>query len=347
MMPTTRRRPSLPGAVFRATLLSATLLVAGSALASDPPQSAAEWIEWANEARERNSFIGEFVYRHGNDIETMKIWRAADPESGIRERLISLSGDPREILRGDDSVTCILGNSQSVLVDRRQLRRPLSARIPEDVERLRPHYRLQLVGEDRVAGRRAMQITLEPQDDLRYGYSVWLDHETGLMTRAEVIDPDNQVIEQLMMLDIDPREQIDPVLLEPTLSGEGAEYTLVTSDLARANAVPDADSREEWAMEEQLAGFAVQMNRMQQLPGRPHPVRHLMLSDGLATISVYIEPEGQAEGFEGGMQMGAMNAYGRTSDGYQAIVVGEVPAATVERIAHSLVPNNDTSQPGQ
>lgn len=345
MMRNARGLGPIAEAAARRVLLLACIAVCPIALASESPESAAGWVEWANEARDSHSFIGEFVYQHGSDIGSMKIWRAADPETGIRERLVSLSGQHREILRGGDSVTCILGNSESVLIDQRQLRRPLSARIPEDVDRLRPHYELRLVGEDRVAGRPAMQIMLEPQDEFRYGYSVWLDSETGLLTRAEVLGPDDQVIEQLMMLDIEILDRIDPVLLEPTLSGREEEYSRITNDLARAET--DAHPQPEWAMADQPAGFAVQMDRIQQLPGRPHPVRHIMLSDGLATVSVYIEPESQAGRFEGGMQMGAMNAYGRMHDGYQAIVVGEVPAVTVERIARSLVPNIDSSQPGQ
>ncbi len=345
MMRNDRRLGHPLGFPALAVLLLALTAVSPVAFASESPESAAEWVEWANEARDSNSFIGEFVYQHGSDIGSMKIWRSADPETGIRERLVSLSGEPREILRGGDSVTCILGNSESVLIDQRQLRRPLSARIPEDVDRLRPHYELRLVGEDRVAGRAAMQVNLEPQDAFRYGYSVWLDIETGLLTRAEVLGPDDEVIEQLMMLDIEILDQIDPALLEPMLASEGEGYTQITNNLPRDEG--ELESHQEWAMAEQLAGFAVQMDRMQQLPGRPHPVRHLMLSDGLATVSVYIEPESQAGNFEGGMQMGAMNAYGRTDDGYQTIVVGEVPAVTVERIARSLVPNTDSSQPGQ
>ncbi len=345
MMRNARRLGHTLESAARGGLLLAFIAVSPVALASESPESAADWVQWANEARDSNSFIGEFVYQHGSDIGSMKIWRSADADTGIRERLVSLSGQPREILRGDDSVTCILGNSESVLIDQRQLRRPLSARIPEDVDRLRPHYQLRLVGEDRVAGRSAMQIMLEPQDEFRYGYSVWLDRETGLLTRAEVLGPDDQVIEQLMMLDIEILDRIDPALLEPTLSGEEEAYARITNDLARAEI--EVESQQAWAVAEQLAGFAVQMDRIQQLPGRPHPVRHLMLSDGLATVSVYIEPESQAGRFEGGMQMGAMNAYGRTRDGYQAIVVGEVPAVTVERIARSLVLNTDSSQPGQ
>jgi sigma-E factor negative regulatory protein RseB len=64
---------------------------------------------------------------------------------------------------------------------------------------------------------------------------------------------------------------------------------------------------------------------------------HMVFSDGMAMVSVYVEqalPGTRA--FEGLSAMGAMNAYGALVDGYQVTVVGEVPPATVEMMATSV-----------
>ncbi len=309
------------------------LLVSTIAQADNHPQTAEGWFAWASEARDRHSFVGEFIYQHGDNIESMRIWRAVDRNGEVRERLHSLSGVPREILRGDDSVTCILPNSDSLLIDKRQLQGLLDARIPADVSLLEPHYQLRLVGDDRVAGRGVVQIRLDPQDRLRYGYAVWFDRQTGLLLRAEVLDPMGAVIERLMMLDMTLDGPIAEADLHASLPTEG--FTRVTNQPV-ANA-DDAASGPSWQMQTLPAGFALKMDKVQQLPGRSHPVRHLIYSDGLATVSVYIEPDSQADPIEGALQMGAMNAYGRAFEGHQAIVVGEVPAATVEQMAQALV----------
>ncbi len=311
--------------------LPCLLLIAGVASA-EADRSASQWIEWASVARDEHSYVGEFIYQHGDDIETMRIWRVADPKQGARERLHSLSGEPREILRGGDSVTCILPNSDSMLIDERQFRRSISARIPADADRLAPHYGLQIVGEDRVAGRAAMHIALTPQDSLRYGYAIWIDQQTGLLLRAEVMTPSGEMIERLMMLDLDLRDDIDAAELQPVLPDEG--FVRVTAETAGSAA--NQQAAPDWQVINPPAGYQLAIDKVQQLPGRPHAVRHMVYSDGLATVSVYVEPAVQADAIEGPLQMGAMNAYGRALDGHQAIVVGEVPAAAVEQIAQSL-----------
>ncbi len=313
-------------------LLLSSLLLSGVALGQ--PSSAAGWIEQASSARAQQSFIAEFVYQHADTMESMRIWHSVDANGDVHERLLSLSGQPREILRNGDSVTCLLPGIDSHLISERRLRRSITARMPADVARLQPHYRVEQVGDDRVAGRTTTRVAIQADDALRYSYHLWFDHQTGLLMRAEVLDPSARVIERLMVLSMELVDQIEPSLLEPALST--ANFQRVTSSEAPIQSAEPLER--DWQASELPAGFVLQMNQMQALPGRPHAVRHLLYSDGLATVSVYVEPGEQTETIEGALQMGAMNAYGRAIDGYQVIVVGEVPAPTVQRIAEGLSP---------
>lgn len=309
-------------------------LIAPVVIAQTLPETAGEWIERASDARERHSFVGSFIYQHGDDIETVRIWRAASAGQGVRERLESLSGEYREILRDDESITCILPNSDSRFIDDRRLRRTLSSRIPRDSSTLRPHYQTDLGAQDRVAGRQAQHVRLVPRDKLRYGYDLWFDVQTGMLVRAEVISPRGQVIERLMMLDFEPRQTIAKAELRLSEPNEG--FARVTTRTALVDSAKPTLAN--WVLNDIPAGFTLQMNQIEELPGRPQPVRHLMYSDGLATVSIYIEAAGSAKTIEGVLQMGAMNAYGRAVGAHQAIVVGEVPTRTVERMAKALVP---------
>jgi sigma-E factor negative regulatory protein RseB len=73
---------------------------------------------------------------------------------------------------------------------------------------------------------------------------------------------------------------------------------------------------------------------MQFIAGSDAPVSHLVYSDGLASVSVFIEPRNpRAVPMEGLAKVGAAFAYSRDLDGHQVTAVGEVPAATVEAIA--------------
>ena len=328
---------------FRRCLLLIGLLLYGVvASAVAQPESAEDWLRWANDARTQHSFVGEFLYQHGEAIDTMRIWRSADGAGGVRERLLSLSGAPREILRGDATVTCIFPGNGSVMTDRRRLRAPLSARLPEDIDALQPHYAVELLGEDRVAGRPTMRVGINAQDKLRYGYELWFDKQTGILLRAELHSAVGEVVERLMMLDLELRESIPAEQLSSQLPQAGFQRLSVAETLSETDVQPP----EGWRIGALPKGFGLRMNQLQRLPGRPHPVRHMMFSDGLATVSVYIEPESQAESMDGSLQMGAMNAYVRTLSGYQAVAIGEVPAPTVRQMADSLVPTHTSEQAG-
>ncbi|WP_222518879.1 MucB/RseB C-terminal domain-containing protein [Spiribacter salinus] len=325
------------GVVVR--LACAVGLMAWAAAAISQSDSPRSLLERASEARSSYSFVGEFIYQYGGDIESMRIWRAANPETGIRERLESLSGESREILRDNETVTCILPSSESVMVDERRLQRPLDARLPGNPDALQPNYQLEVAGQGRVAGRPTTRLNIDARDDLRYGYKLWFDDETGLLLRAEVVSPLGEVLERVMVLSFELREQIDTDQLASQLPQAG--YARMTTN---SQAPDDAQSSagqglDQWSLNALPEGYALTMNQMQPLPGRDKPVRHLMISDGLASVSLYIESQDQADPIDGSRQMGALNAYGRALDGYQAIAVGEVPAATVERVANALTTN--------
>lgn len=320
-------------------------LVGGAALAPThaQPQTPAQWLEWSGQAREQTSFVGSLLYQHGDSIETVRIWHAADANGGVRERLQSLSGPHREILRDDQVITCVLPSSDSQFIHSRQLRTPLSARIPTDVSALEPYYRSALGDQDRVAGRMAQRVTLTPEDAMRYGYTLWFDIDSGVLLRAEVLSPNAEVIERLMMLDLEIREQISDA--ELTLTQPKTGFTRVTTPVDETVQAPMTDSN--WTLKAAPAGFRLQMNELQDISGRPQPVRHLMISDGLASVSVYIEPVAASEQIEGPLQMGAMSAFGRSIDDHQIIAVGEVPAQTVERIANAVTPFHSSDNAGQ
>ena len=89
--------------------------------------------------------------------------------------------------------------------------------------------------------------------------------------------------------------------------------------------------------EEPPPGFRLTESRVRTLPGSDHPVEHLVYSDGLASVSVFVEPsDATDQALSGLSRMGAAHAFTLILDGQQITAVGEVPPNTVERIARSL-----------
>ena len=83
-------------------------------------------------------------------------------------------------------------------------------------------------------------------------------------------------------------------------------------------------------------------NRLRPVPagrlGESKPVGQVVYSDGLAAVSVFIEPlQGRSEPQRPGLaSMGAIHVYTRQVANHMVTVVGEAPAASVQRIGNAV-----------
>ena len=264
-------------------------------------------------------------------MESMRIIHLATP-NGERERMFSLTGAAREVLRDSEKVTCILPDNQSVVVTKSRPR-SVTLRVFHPREGFARHYSLTSQPGARVAGRKTAFIKVTPKDEYRYGYRLWLDRVTGLLLKSELVGDADRALEQIVYTDIKIPATIPPELLEPAISGEG--YTWYTDDGSQTTATRDTSS--DWAVGWLPDGFEMSERMVDPASPSKTPAEHLVYSDGLASISVFIERvSSAAEPIEGHSNMGAMNAYGRVHGDHQITVVGEVPGITVERVADSI-----------
>jgi sigma-E factor negative regulatory protein RseB len=194
------------------------------------------------------------------------------------------------------------------------------------------HYALSSQPGARVAGRKTAFIKVTPKDEYRYGYRLWLDRVTGLLLKSELVGDSGRALEQIVYTDIKIPATIPAELLEPAISGEG--YTWYTDNGSKTTATRDMSS--DWSVGWLPDGFEMSERVLDPTSLSKMP-EHLVYTDGLASVSVFIERQSSAtEPIEGHSNMGAMNAYGRVHDEYQITVVGEVPSITVERVADSV-----------
>lgn len=310
-----------------------TLLVLATfgAAAQEIPDEARDWLHRMVMAVKQLNYEGTFVYAHGNQLEAMRIVHGADAD-GEHERMVSLNGAAREILRDDNVLTCILPDSRSVVVEKSRPKRFVPERLLELDDGLIGLYEFQVRGEDRVAGRPARLLVIEPRDDYRYGYRLWLDEQTGMPLKSDLINTDGQVLEQMMFTQLEVRDRVDQAQLQPSISGTDFKWYRPKENVS----VPRNDAKQ-WRVTSLPKGFSMAMQAEHAMPMSRMPVEHLMYTDGLASVSVYIEKQGSVEdALQGPSRMGAVNAYGIEVAGHQATVVGEVPRETVEMIARSL-----------
>ena len=183
-------------------------------------QEARAWLERMNRAVEDLNYRGTFVHVLDGTAETLHIvHRNADGQSG--ERILSMDGVGREIVRQGDRVQGIFPDRRIVLFETRSDVSPLVSALPSNTAELEPHYEITLGGSARVAERVVQMLEIKPRDEFRYGYMLWLDQETAMPLQSQLIDEQGQIVEQILFTEIEVPADIPAAALEPTIDTTG------------------------------------------------------------------------------------------------------------------------------
>lgn len=311
--------------------LAVLLLGVASVVSATPADGdAGAWIERMTQAVRSLSYEGTFVYVHGGKLESMQVVHAAR-EGEERERLISLNGMAREVIRDNKSVICILPHAKAVSVSEQDSETSFPVVLPKNLDGLADHYDFHLRGDARIAGRPAKVVVIVPKDAYRYGYRLFLDAEHALPLQTDMLNGLGMAVAQTMFtaLNVDAGIRVDASL--SSLERDG--YTRIHEDSPQQVSI---SSPSPWRFKYLPAGFKLSARSQQNDPSSVGGVEHFVLSDGLATLSVYVEKMADDGTLQGKSRMGAINVYGFQMDGYQITAVGEVPAKTVEYVANAI-----------
>jgi len=317
---------------FAAALGLCALIVQSQALA-EAPGDPLSWLGRIAAAGQRLNYSGTFIYQSGRNFETSRITHLADA-SGEYERLEVLDGSPREVIRSNTEVQCILPEQKTIIIDRPGGRRVFPARLPASFAGLAENYRIRKGELGRVAGLEAQLIVLEPKDDLRYGHLLWAELQSGLLLKARMVDERGDIIEQFTFSDVKIGGPIDADALKPRFAKDG-KWRVIN---AHGIAVEHEDSG--WVMNAPLPGFSLNSIVRRPLGRDRGEALHLVYSDGMAAISVFIEPMGaeSASAGLGPLATGAINIYKRRVDGHLVTALGEVPLRAVQRLGDGVAP---------
>lgn len=298
------------------------LAFSGAAYAQSP--EALDWLRRIHDATQKLSYNGTFVYQNGGRTETSRITRYVD-RSGDIEKLEVMDGVPREIVRTRDTVKCYLPEARLVKVDRRSGERGFPALLPQKVSELAKHYDISLGETRRVSGFDCQAIVLKPRDNLRYGYKLYADAASGMLLKAVTFDAAGQDIEQFMFTQL-ALGGVSREMVKPRHHTNGWRI----EDAAAAPATLTG-----WSLSNELPGFRKIVELKRRLESKS--VGQVVYSDGLAAVSVFIEPmEGRSSSRTGLASMGAIHIFTREVANHMVTVVGEAPAASVQRIADSV-----------
>lgn len=298
-------------------------------LAGNSPK-AGQWLEQMTTAMSQMSYQGTFVYVRDGVVESMRITHVTD-EKGVRERLYSVNGPHREVIRDSKGVRCVLEDSAAVVEDQVVA----SSYFPElplsIIDGDNSGYRLGIGKQVRIAGYSARRITISPKDNYRYGYDLWLEINTGLLLKWVLYDSDKNPIAKLMFTDFAIGSEVDLAELESDASPE--DFIEMKTFSLHKTVVTQASPR--WQPAKLPPGF--NLASYSHKKGTEGVYEHMVYSDGLAAVSVYVEENADQTDIKPGVsQLGTNNAFTRKEGGLQITVIGEVPAITVKSIANEI-----------
>jgi sigma-E factor negative regulatory protein RseB len=307
---------------------------AETAAHSAESRDAQAWLRKMQSAAQKLNYSGTFIYQQGSEVRTSKVTHLVDGQNEI-EKLELLDGRPKEYLRNNEEIVCYLPDTKTLLVEKRVTQDVFPAILGMGAEQLGEHYSIRSGEPARVAGFDAQAIVLEPQDDLRYGYRLWAEKSTGLLLRAQTVNDSGAVVEQISFTQL-AIGNVDRSQVKATYGN--------TRNWRVENAVMRPADLSAWSVRRMPPGFRKIREVRRQVSDSPaaangipaqREISQIVYSDGLAAISIFIEPGSQSR-TEGSLQQGAMNIIGKRHGDFWLTIVGEVPSNAIRRVAESI-----------
>ena len=298
-----------------------------------------------SDADHNRNYQGTFILRKSDKLSTLHVTHGVDSK-GVWESLESLSGEPRRVIRHNERVISVYPDREIITIRSTDKKRSLHPQLPDNLDQLASFYSMSRLDDDRIANHQTLVIDLLPKDQYRYGYRYWVDKDTGMLLRCDLVDEDKSVVEQMMFTSLDYLSETPPETFDLQ---QYERFQLQHLD-GSGDGVPS--STQQWTVNRLPKGFML----TQIIRRNPQPqvmanndsadpavsdtteqgLLHMVYSDGLASVSVFIEKDqGVKKHLQGASSMGAVNAFGNAVDDYYVTVVGEVPAKTVQSMAQS------------
>jgi len=279
-------------------------------------------------AAHKLTYSGAFVYRRAGKEETSRIAHTMVDGREI-ERIVVLDGSPREVIRNGKQVKCFLPEQRVLIIEDQIRQKRFPAMLAAGLSDLTQHYSVKPGAMARVAGIDSRIILLQPKDALRYAHELWMDPISGLLLKSAMFGERGEVLESFSFTQVSIGSPLDQDALTPRYESTAPRVQRVTSDELRAGDLP-------WNFRDVPRGFRKlsAMKRANSADGSES--MHVVFSDGLAAISVFIESALDDEVEEGPRAMGPMHVYRRKAGDYRFIVIGEVPAEAVKRLGDGI-----------
>jgi sigma-E factor negative regulatory protein RseB len=308
-------------------------LAFGAALAAHAaPADPLAWLQRASQAARQASYEGIYVHINGERTATIKVTHV-NAGGEEHERIEPLDDASLDIVRRNDETLCRFPDDKTVRLDPRIANRFFPNILGASAEAVATSYDVKLGTVERVLGYDCQWIRLDPQDGLRFPQRICSERSTGLIVRARTLNTQQQVIEQYTFTDLKLGPQVVRSDLKSIFRARNRQWQ--SEGKMRDEAV-STDSG--WAVQRLPAGFQKIAELRRNMPGRPAPVSQMVYTDGLATLSIFVEPNATPpRAAEAASEDGTTAFFVRPVGDHVVSVLGEIPPATAQQIARSVV----------
>jgi sigma-E factor negative regulatory protein RseB len=278
------------------------------------------------------SYQGIFYYQAGSQSKPVQITHLFNGK-GEFARNVVLDNAPREVFSQGNDLVIFNPRNEKIVIEKRHGQNMFPAILPTNLDSVKESYSLRAGERERVAGRPAQMLFLESKDTLRYGYRFWIDTEYGLLLKSEMLNGHNEVIESIAFNQLGLMDILDLDWFQPKIDNKKS-YVMENETATIAYNSVSTD----WKLKDLPLGFRKVDQMIRMVHGKTLPVTQVVLSDGLASVSLFIEPiTKNIKPRIGHKLVGGTSFFASVSDGYQLTVVGEVPEVTVAQIANAVV----------
>ena len=312
-------------------LAAGAAVLAATAAYAAPGEDALAWLQRAAQAARSVSYSGTFVHTNGDRTSTVRITHALTG-GDEHERIEPLDGPAYEIVRKNDEMFCYFPDAKTVRLDRRVTARFFPSVVTGTATAVNTSYDVKLGSTERVLGYECRWIRLEPRDAMRHGQTLCSEVSTGLPIRARTFNDKRQPVEHYTFTDL----KIGPTATRTDMKSIfEARVKRWLSEAQPRDETKTADTG--WSVTNAPAGFFKVTELRRSLPGREQPVSQLIYSDGVASLSVFVESnKGPARSSEASTEDGATSFFVRPMGDTLVSVLGEVPLATAQQVARSV-----------
>jgi sigma-E factor negative regulatory protein RseB len=304
-----------------------------------PPASGArdrgvsEWLVRMHEASKLRSYVGTFVVSSiGGGMSSARIWHACEGDLQV-ERVESLSGAPRSVFRRNEQVVTFYPEAHVVRTERRESLGIFTGLLKSADSSIPDYYTARRVGGDRVAGFETDVVQLAPRDNLRFGYRIWSEKKSGLVVKLQTIDADGNVLEQSAFSELALDAPVRADKLTQMMTNTGG-WRVENAGVSKTTA-----EKEGWQIASAPPGFKPISCYKRPVGGQPAPegTMQWVFSDGLAAVSLFIEPfDTRRHTQEGLFASGATQTLTRRIQDWWVTAVGEVPPNTLRVFVQGL-----------